>query len=203
MKKATYMIAALIYAGTINVHAQREYTVVPESSRIKIEGTSSLHDWDMAVKDFECDISVVIGNPAITIKQVNFTGFSSAISSQYAIMTSKTRNALKAEKYPEIRFRLTTPVKIMTEGDSFTGKASGELFIAGMTRTITLSFSGRTRSENTISISGAKRIDMTEFGIDPPTAMLGALKTGKNVTVTFEINLKQTDNQLNASLNNK
>jgi hypothetical protein len=203
MKTSAFIIAALIYTGTINVYAQLEYTIIPESSKVRIEGTSSLHDWDMTVKDFKCNISAVIGNPAITINQVNFTGFSSAISSQYAIMTSKTRNALKAEKYPEIRFRMITPVKIITEGGSFTGKANGELFIAGKTRTITLSFSGRTRPENTITISGTKRIDMTEFGIDPPTAMLGALKTGKEVTVTFEINLKQSDNQLNASLNNQ
>ncbi|MBN2213488.1 MAG: YceI family protein [Bacteroidales bacterium] len=200
MRTKIYLIAAFIYSGIISIYAQQEYKVLPESSRVLIVGTSSLHDWDMTVEDFKCEMSVAIGNPAITINNVNFTGFSSAISSPHSIMENKTRSALKAEEYPEIRFRTTTPVRIMTEGGSFSGTAKGELFIAGKTRVISLPFSGRTLPDNTISITGAKEIDMTEFGITPPTAMLGAIKTGKDVKIRFEISMKQTDKQLNASL---
>ncbi|HJX71785.1 MAG TPA: YceI family protein [Bacteroidales bacterium] len=200
MKLIIYLSAILLFAGTSHAHAQLAYKAVPQGSRIKIEGTSSLHDWDMIVKNFECDMSVVMGNPAITVQKVSFTVIASTISSHNSIMDNKTLSALKVEEYPEIRFRMTTPLKVVTQGDSFNGIASGELFIAGKTRTVSLPFSGRTISESTISISGAKKIDMTEFGIDPPTFMLGALKTGKDVTVRFDITLKQHYKEFDVSL---
>jgi polyisoprenoid-binding protein YceI len=200
MKPNRYLLIIGIFTGTFVVRAQQEYKIVPEKSSVKVEGTSSLHDWDVTVKNFRCDMWVVSGNPAITIEKVNFTGIASTISSHNSIMDNKTHNALKVDKYPEIRFSMTKPLKIVIHGDLFNGTASGELFIAGKTRTISLPFSGRAISENTISISGATKIDMTEFGIDPPTAVLGALKTGKDVTVMFEIKLRKTENEFSASL---
>jgi polyisoprenoid-binding protein YceI len=167
---------------------------------MKIEGTSSLHDWDMKVEKFNCDLSLIIGNPSITIENVNFTGVSSTISSHNSIMDSKTRSALKADKYPEIKFTMTSPLKIVAQGNSFSGSATGELNIAGKARTVNLPFSGKKISDNTINISGAKKIDMTEYGINPPTAIFGTLKTGKDVIVSFEINLKQYGGEPDVSL---
>ncbi len=200
MKQNILYMVIVLFASTVNAHAQQEYKVMPKDSKIKIAGTSTLHDWDMTVEDFKGDISAVIGNPAITIKKVNFSVISSTISSQNSIMDRKTRNALKVKEYPEIRFRMTMPLKILTQGDTFNGIATGELFIAGKIKTVNLPFNGKTTPQNIIHISGAKKIDMTEFGIEPPTAILGTLKTGKDVTVFFEISLKQHDNEFNASL---
>ena len=200
MRKGMYLFVFVLLISFFNTLAQQVYKVIPQYSSMKIEGTSSLHDWDMTVEDFKCDMSVIIGNPSITIEKVNFTGITSTISSHNSIMDSKTRNALKTQKYPEIRFRMTSPLKIASQGNSFSGTATGELFIAGKARTVSLPFSGKTTSENSISISGAKTIDMKEYGIDPPTAMFGALKTGKDVTVSFEISLKHLSGQSNVSL---
>ena len=198
--KKTYLFVFVLLINTLNILAQQVYKVIPQNSTMKIEGTSSLHDWDMTVENFKCDMSVIMGNPSITIERVNFTGISSTISSHNSIMDSKTRNALKTEKYPEISFRMTSPLKIASQGNAFRGTATGELFIAGKTRTINLPFSGKTTSENLISISGAKKIDMTEYGVDPPTAMFGTLKTGKDVTVSFEIRLRHLGEESNVSL---
>ena len=198
--KKTYLFVFVLLINTLNILAQQVYKVIPQNSTMKIEGTSSLHDWHMIVENFKCDMSIVMGNPSITIERVNFTGISSTISSHNSIMDSKTRNALKTEKYPEISFRMTSPLKIASQGNAFRGTATGELFIAGKTRTINLPFSGKTTSENLISISGAKKIDMTEYGIDPPTAMFGTLKTGKDVTVSFEISMKYLGGESSVSL---
>jgi len=198
--KRTYLFAVVLLINTFNILAQQVYKVVPQNSRMKIEGTSSLHDWDMTVENFNCDMAVIIGNPSITIEKVNFTGIASTISSHNSIMDSKTRNALKTDKYPEIRFRMTSPLKIISQGNSFKGLATGELYIAGKTRTVSLPFSGKRTSEATISITGEKKIDMTEYGIDPPTAMFGTLKTGKEVTVSFEISMKNLSGESNVSL---
>ena len=38
-----------------------------------------------------------------------------------------------------------------------------------------------------IYFQGSKSIDMTQFGITPPTALMGTLTTGKDVTITFKL----------------
>lgn len=45
--------------------------------------------------------------------------------------------------------------------------------------------------ENRIIINGSKNLLMSDYGMDPPTAMAGALKTGDEVTINFNINLDQ------------
>jgi hypothetical protein len=42
------------------------------------------------------------------------------------------------------------------------------------------------RSDRTLTVTGEVELLMTDFGITPPKAMLGMLKTDPKVTVTFE-----------------
>ncbi|MFT4772331.1 MAG: hypothetical protein ACI9D1_002369, partial [Cryomorphaceae bacterium] len=52
--------------------------------------------------------------------------------------------------------------------------------ISGVKRNV--SVQGIVESEgNTITVTGAKKIDMTEFDIEPPSAMFGAIQVGKDV----------------------
>jgi hypothetical protein len=41
--------------------------------------------------------------------------------------------------------------------------------------------------DKTITITGAQKIKMSEFGVKPPTFMLGALKVGDVVTVEYNL----------------
>lgn len=191
MKKERNIFITIVFVMiTANALSQQNFRLVSEGSTMNISGTSSLHDWEMNVENFKCEISAIIGNPSITIERASFTGISSSLSSNSSIMDRKAKNALKTEKYPEIKFKLSQPLKIQPKGEVFNGTATGELSIAGKTKTISLPVSGKIVSENSLSINGSKVIDMTEFGIQPPTAMLGTLKTGKEVTISFTINLQ-------------
>jgi polyisoprenoid-binding protein YceI len=86
--------------------------------------------------------------------------------------------ALKAEQHPEIAFRLTT-----LGADA--KKAVGVLRVAGVEREVTLDVTV-TRRDATLVVSGQTAFLMTDFGITPPKAMLGMLKTDPKVTITFE-----------------
>ena len=43
------------------------------------------------------------------------------------------------------------------------------------------------RTASTITVIGDVPLLMTDYGIKPPTAMLGMLKTDPKITVTFEV----------------
>ena len=41
-----------------------------------------------------------------------------------------------------------------------------------------------------MSIVGEKSIKMTSYGVEPPTALLGTIKTGDDLTIKFNIKLQ-------------
>ena len=63
--------------------------------------------------------------------------------------------------------------------------AVGTLRIAGVEREVALALKTE-RRDDTLAVKGELVLLMTDYGIKPPTAMLGMLKTDPKVTVTFE-----------------
>jgi hypothetical protein len=61
--------------------------------------------------------------------------------------------------------------------------------LAGVTKRISVPFTG-VQAGDKVSINGSKELKMSEFNIKPPTAMLGTLKTGDQVTVAFQLNFQ-------------
>ena len=106
-------------------------------------------------------------------------------------MTNKTHDALNVEKYPQIDFKLVSVDNLSSENGKFSGTLLGDVTLAGVTRRISLAFSGQ-HSGNKITIKGSKELNMNDFKIKPPTAMMGALKTGEAVTITFQLNFQVT-----------
>ena len=193
MKKiyfASFLLISMVYGNQYST-AQQSFRLVPTNSSMTIEGTSSLHDWEMNVEKLSCLLNATVGNPSMSIQSVTFTAESSSISSHSSLMDSKAHDALKTKKYPEIRFRITSSLKVPVKDGSFQGIAEGELTLAGITRKISLPYKGKIAGKDNITITGSEKIDMTEYDIEPPTAMLGTLKTGKEVVISFSLDLKQ------------
>ena len=90
--------------------------------------------------------------------------------------------ALKADTNRNIVFRLAK----IESGSTGTLMAVGRLAVAGVERDVV--FALRTeRRDDTLLVSGRLPLLMTDYGITPPTAMLGMLKTDPKVIVTFEV----------------
>jgi polyisoprenoid-binding protein YceI len=181
------LISAGLITLTLTVAAQENYTMVMEHGMVTVSGTSNLHDWEMQMEDFGCDMEISSKNPSLKIQSVSFSGLSTSIKSNSSIMNKKTYDAIQADQYPEIRFENASPEDIPLDTESFEGILSGDLFLAGKTGKIDLPFSGSIISEEEIRISGSKKLKMSDYDIDPPTAMLGTLKTGDEVTISFNL----------------
>jgi len=97
---------------------------------------------------------------------------------------------LKADKYPEIRYQLTT-YQIAGEAtdNAMTLQAVGTLTIAGQQKTIEMLVKSNRGAEGNATATGTQAILMTDFGIKPPVFMLGTLKTGNKITVSFKLNM--------------
>jgi polyisoprenoid-binding protein YceI len=102
-------------------------------------------------------------------------------------MDKNTFKALKSTTNKNISFKLVKVIKITTVSDNnYTIETQGDLTIAGATKRINQTFTVKLVGKKII-FSGKHKIDMTVYGVEPPTALMGTIKTGKDVTVDFKV----------------
>ena len=87
--------------------------------------------------------------------------------------------------HPQITFAMQTTV-IPSFGT--THVIEGNLTMAGVTRKVKIPVKCIDRNQK-LEISGALEIVMSNYGIDPPKALMGTLKTGDAVQLDFMIPL--------------
>ncbi len=176
----------ILYPPYVSLSQTKAKLVLPEST-VYIKGTSSVHDWEVVVEKFEAGF--LISNKdtkSISINDIKAVFSGASITSGNKIMNGKTYDALRVKEHPDIVFTSDGMNNIIEKDGEFSGTIDGKLFIGGISRAISVSFSGKI-SENKILIKGLEDIKMSEFDIRPPTALLGTLKTGEKVTVGFTL----------------
>jgi polyisoprenoid-binding protein YceI len=170
-------------------------TLIKDQSSVTVSGTSSLHDWHEKAGDFAATLKLPPDDGTCSvIEQVTFVCKSASLTSENSIMTDKTHSALQAKKYPEIVFTSKEPISIPgTDGD-FSAVVNGELNLNGVRKNI--SFPVKVMLKGTgLSVSGSQALKMSDYNIKSPTAMLGTLKTGDEVTVHIDLKFQISDNK--------
>lgn len=97
-------------------------------------------------------------------------------------MNGHMQKALKASANPNITWRMTS-----YRVDGATVVINGRLTIAGKENPIELRASGAADNSGTIRLKGSTKFKMTEYGVKPPTLMLGTMKVGDEVTVSYDL----------------
>jgi polyisoprenoid-binding protein YceI len=103
-------------------------------------------------------------------------------------MDDNLYKALNADASPTISYILATFESVPGDvKDAFTLKTVGSLTIAGKENKIAMDVVATRMPDGTVKATGMVPIKMTDFGIKPPTAIFGRLKTGDDVKVKFEL----------------
>jgi polyisoprenoid-binding protein YceI len=177
-------IALLVFLG--GVAAADRYTPA-SGSFVRIEGTSTLHDWKMEGNTINGSITT----PPIE-QWTNGTAHSevsvsipvTSVKSEHAKMDKLMAEALKAGANPTIRYELTSAALANRDAKPLLN-TRGKLTIAGVTREVEMQITATRQTGNTYVLTSQIPIRMSDYGIKPPTAMLGTIKTGNDVKVSF------------------
>lgn len=169
-----------------------------EGSTMTITGTSTLHDWTSKVNEINGDF---VFKDDIKNKKLPKTGsivenikviipVLSIESPRGATMDKKTYNALKSEEYPNLILEVKTDniEQIIDKStEKFLLKVVGDLTLAGYTKEVRIDLEGQKLPSGQLKFLGAYSIDMVEYEIEPPSAMFGQIKTGKDVVIDFDL----------------
>lgn len=191
--KATKFLLITVWVLALQFNYQvLAQTFGVKTYKVTVQGTSSLHDWESNVEKLEANGSYVMADNALTdIKDVVVKiPVTSLKSTKGRMMDNKTYEAFDSKKNPTITFTLTG--KTINEANN-TVNVSGNLNMAGVTKAIDILLSYKVLPGGGLQVSGSKKINMTEFKMEPPTAMMGAIVVGDEVTVNFELVLTQSN----------
>jgi polyisoprenoid-binding protein YceI len=187
------VLALTIYFAS-GTAAKAQAPVAIDSARITIDGTSNIHAYTASTSTIRLtrgQLGNALAGPDVwtdALKPGAVDGFEIAIPS--ATLTSpkdgldkNMHKALKVTEHPDITFRL---IRLeASSGAPGAIRGIGVLKVAGVERQVALNITTE-RKNLTLRVQGQLQLLMTDFGIKPPTAMLGMLKTDPKVTVTFE-----------------
>ncbi len=180
MKPISQLVIAFLFSLTVSA----QYLINNEYSTMEIHGTSNVHDWTEVVETLKGSVDASFkGNELVKIEKLNLTVPVKSIKSGKSTMDKNTYNAMNADKYPNITFKLRSA---SISGDKVL--CTGSLTVAGETKDITVACTYSVEpSKKRFILNGSYKMKMTTFGIDPPTAMLGAMRTGDDLTIKFSL----------------
>jgi polyisoprenoid-binding protein YceI len=196
--KRTALAAAMLLALAARAGAQ---LAVSPGGSLWIEGDSTLHKWTSTATAVAMTFTLADGAPATlsaAIKASKIKGLEvripvAGLKSGESGLDKNLRNAMSAEKFPYVDFRLGAyEIKTGASDGVLTATAAGELTIAGQTKPVSLDVEFRLGPDGA-AVKGGCSLNMSDYGIKPPTLMLGTIKVRDPVTIRFDLLLKPAD----------
>lgn len=176
------------------------------NSKMRIEGTSNIHDWRAESALIGGTLEVGPGFPTtpgavatpgkveatamifipvtsfFSLKEDNVTKYSDAMDNRmYAALTTTNRITYHLKE-------LTLKEGAKSKDAPYIFEAVGDLSVAGVTNKITMPVNVLPLGDKALKISGQISVKMTSFGIQPPSPAIsaGLIKTGDDVKLIFE-----------------
>ena len=157
---------------------------------VSLNGTSNIHDWEMKAAKGKSEVVFGINadGKVESISKLSFTLPVKNLKSDHTGMDNNTYKALKAPAHPNFSFVMTSGVITSTGTNSYLINCKGKLSIAGKTNDSKILASGvYNPADKSITISGVKKMKMTDFNVAPSKALMGTIKTGNDISVSYTI----------------
>ena len=179
----------------------------PVGNKIRIEGTSTIHDWQVEstviggfaevgpgfplkpgaeVKPGKVDATVSVFIPVRQLKSIEKDGKPYSASMDKIMYEKLLETDHKRITYILTELTLKEAPKAADAPYQF--EAKGELCVAGVTNKITMPVTATVLAENKVKFVGNVSVKMTDFKVEPPSpaVALGLIKTGDDIKLYFE-----------------
>lgn len=180
----TIISSMVFFTMTLSVNAQKAYTLDAKTN-FSVFGTSTMHDWEMksASRTGTANLTVT-DSKLVDINSIDITLPSESIKSEKKSMDKVAYETLKTDKFKNIKYVLKSADKV----NETTWNLTGTYTIAGVSKVLKTQVKTTVAANGVVSLQGSNKITFTDFGMKSPTAMFGAIKTGEELTIKFNLN---------------
>jgi hypothetical protein len=213
MVNVKHLAVGLVLAAALAAQAAEltRFDAKP-GSKMRMEGTSNIHDWQVEGKLIGGYMEVGPGFPTepgqaanpgkVEAKVEAFVPVRSMSSvekdgSPYSTkMDDIMYEKLKATEFSKITYRLTELTlkeAAKSKEAPYVFEAKGELAVAGVTNQITMPVNVLPLGEKKLKVSGTVTVKMSDYKIEAPAPKIvaGIIKTGDEVKLIFDWNVAQ------------
>jgi polyisoprenoid-binding protein YceI len=182
-------LAAAAAVGSLEAQsAPASRLTVSADSKVWVEGTSTVKSYKCVAKSIDATVQTgpegSVSNLASLVSKANVTIKTAELDCANGTMNEHMRKALKQTEQPTIEFTL----------ESYTldpsGTLTGKLQIAGQEKPIQFPVT-ITDDGTSVRVQGSKAINMKEWGVKPPSLMMGTMKVKEMVTINFDLTVKR------------
>lgn len=190
------LIAALTASIGAQADAQDSRMTVNAASNVTLAGRSNVHDWACKSSTMDATIALKSGYETQSFAEIAKPITTVAVSIPVQSlkcgkgkMDDNMYKALHAKEFPDIKYVLESydVNKALTTQDSLVARTVGQLTVAGKTNRVEIPITAVRITGGSMKAEGTIRILMTDFGIKPPVALLGTMRTRNEIQVTFHV----------------
>ncbi len=193
--KTTLLALAIVLPASGAWTVANETLALQPESRLWIDGTSSIRSFSCKAVELNAVVEasgpnaipqLLIGDKGV--KAVQLTVPAERLDCGNGTMNEHMRKAIKLAEFKTIEFRLTD-YDVARGSAGINGTINGTLLLGGVTKPITMKAEGKPEG-GMLHVTGSYDLNMTEYGLKPPTLMFGRIKVGQTVKVNYDLLLK-------------
>jgi len=168
-------------------------TLAP-ASKLWFDGKSTVRDWSCKATRIDAAIDAEAGAVANVlkaqkaVKTVTLTFPTAELDCENGTMNGHMMKALNAKTHEAIVFTLTGYE--LAAGAPVKGTLTGTLLLNGVTKPISFPVEYATAPSGALRVTGKYALKMTEWQVQPPKLMMGAMKVDPTITVNFDLQLQ-------------
>jgi len=187
---------ALILISTIgfssNGYSQPTYKIeTTKDVDMKLLGTSTLHKWEMETTSMSGEAQFVFKSGSesdfASLKSLSFGLEVKDLKSDSKGLDKNAYKALKSDEFKDIHYKLISAIATPAKKNEYLLKTSATLTVAGVTKQIDMDVNCLINANGGITFTGTDKLNMTEYNAEPPSFMLGAMKTGDAIALQFNV----------------
>lgn len=161
---------------------------------IRVDGDSNVRTWGADAETVSGSLTLHNGTllSLETLTPENFgnleiTVETESLDSGTRGLTRNMHNYLKSGEHPRITFTLNEVTDITMNNGQALIVANGVIQAAGADNPVTMTVLAEVLSENSIRFTGEHEMLMSDFGIDPPTAVFGTVRSDDEIVVRYDV----------------
>lgn len=181
--KLAWLLATLFIMSN-HLHSQ-EVAYSFATANVSIDGASTLHAWKVEAPDVS-GYPEVINFDATGEGTIEEFGFQVAVATmdggRGSSMNNKIYKALKSDAHPQVSYRQDESATYAADG---TMTSTGTLEMAGVSKSVSVDVVTTIEGDK-ITFVTSYPMKLSDFDIEPPSAMFGQIVTKDDIVVNFQ-----------------
>jgi len=196
MLNKSYFITILAFLFAFSTTTAQDVTYqLSEIHQFKIDGDSNVRSWDADVTEADASLVLTGVDNHLSLEALDEESFKSltitipveGIESDSRRLTRNLQGYLKEDDFPIITFTLQQINSISHENGKAQISADGLINAAGVENTVSMNVEAEPNDDGSITFSGVQDLLMTDFDIDPPTAIMGTVRSDDEIQIIYQV----------------